>query len=289
MDQSHRVFAAEVTQYESYKECLSAGRFSDRLTKKLPSATVTSVRSSEKDTHSMLWPAQRSSRSPSHLTPLSFLAGVLSLLLFAASLVAHASDDAAPKTFKGRVIAPAMSYRGADWLERADREATEQPEKVLDALNIGAGTGYFSVRLAKRVGPQGRVLATDIQPQMLALLSENMRAAGIRNVESILCTPKDAKLPEGQLDLALMVDVYHELAYPEETLAQVRRALKPDGRLVLVEYRGEDPSVPIKAEHKTTLVQVRSELEPMGFQLKEVFEFLVYQRVIVFKKTMNDE
>jgi ubiquinone/menaquinone biosynthesis C-methylase UbiE len=133
------------------------------------------------------------------------------------------------------------------------------------------------------------VLATDIQPQMLALLSENMRAAGIRNVEPILCTPMDAKLPEGQLDLALMVDVYHELAYPEETLAQVRRALKPDGRLVLVEYRGEDPSVPIKAEHKTTLIQVRSELEPMGFQLKEVFEFLGYQRVIVFKKTMNDE
>jgi len=228
---------------------------------------------------------------------LSSLVALLLSLLFAASLVAHAADEAAPKTFKGRVIAPAMSYRGADWLERADREATEQPEKVLDALNIapgstvadiGAGTGYFSVRLAKRVGPQGRVLATDIQPQMLALLSENMRAAGIHNIEPILCTPMDAKLPEGQLDLALMVDVYHELAYPEETLAQVRRALKLDGRLVLVEYRGEDPNVPIKPEHKTTLVQVRSELEPMGFQLKKVFEFLVYQRVIVFTKK-NDE
>ena len=246
----------------------------------------------------MLWPSQRSFRSRPCLTPFSFLAGVLSFLLFAVNLATYGSDDTAPKTFKGRVIAPAMSYRGADWLERSDREATEQPEKVLDALkiapgstvaDIGAGTGYFSLRLAKRVGPQGRVLATDIQPQMLAMLSENMRAAGIRNIEPILCTPTDAKLPEGQLDLALMVDVYHELASPEKTMTQVRRALKPDGRLVLVEYRGEDPNVPIKSEHKMTLVQVRSELEPMGFRLQEVFEFLVYQRVIVFKKTMNDE
>ncbi|HJY85151.1 MAG TPA: methyltransferase [Candidatus Binatia bacterium] len=246
----------------------------------------------------MLWPSQKSFRSRPPLALFSLLAGVLSLLLLAAHSVAYESSDASPKTFKGRVIAPAMSYQGADWLERADREATEQPEKVLDALNItpgstvadiGAGTGYFSIRLAKRVGPQGRVLATDIQPQMLALLSDNMRAAGIHNIEPILCTPTDAKLPEGQLDLALMVDVYHELAYPQETVVQVRRALKPEGRLVLIEYRGEDPNVPIKSEHKLTLVQARSELEPMGFQLKEVFEFLVYQRVIVFKKTMNDE
>jgi ubiquinone/menaquinone biosynthesis C-methylase UbiE len=194
------------------------------------------------------------------------------------------------------VIAPAMSYQGAGWLERSDRETTEQPEKVLDALmialgstvaDIGAGTGYFSVRLAQRVGPQGRVLATDIQPQMLALLNENMRAAGVRNIEPLLCTPTDAKLPEGQLDLALMVDVYHELAYPEETIAQVQRALKPDGRLVLVEYRGEDPNVPIKPEHKMTLTQARSELESMGFRLQEVFEFLAYQRILVFVR--NDE
>jgi FkbM family methyltransferase len=186
-----------------------------------------------------------------------------------------------------------MSYHGADWLERADREATEQPEKVLDALkitpgstvaDIGAGTGYFSLRLAKRVGPQGRVLATDIQPQMLSLLKENMKAADLHNIEPLPCTATDTKLPEGQLDLALMVDVYHELEYPEETLAQVRRALKRDGRLVLVEYRGEDPSVPIKPEHKMTLAQARAEIEPLGFRVEEVFEFLVYQRVIVFVK-----
>src|SRR6266571_6659884 len=232
-----------------------------------------------------------------HSALFSFAVGLLALLLFAANLLADGSDPAgtntAPKTFKGRVIAPPMSYLGADWLERSNREVTQQPEKVLDALkiapgstvaDIGAGTGYFSVRLAKRVGPQGRVLATDIKPEMLARLSVTMQKTGLHNIEPILCTPTDARLPPGQLDLALMVDVYHELAYPEETMAQVRRALKPDGRLVLVEYRGEDPRVPIKPEHKMTLYQVHSEIEPMGFRLHQVFEFLVHQRIVVFVK-----
>jgi len=197
----------------------------------------------------------------------------------------------APKTYKGRTIAPAMSYLGADWLERAERDVTEQPDKVLETLritpgstvaDIGAGTGYYSLRLAEKVGPQGRVLATDIQPEMLSRLQANSKKAGITNIESILCTPTDAKLPAGQLDLALMVDVYHELAHPEETMVQVHRALKPDGRLVLIEYRGEDPSVPIKPEHKMTLAQVRAEIEPMGFQLQQVFDFLSRQHLIIF-------
>ena len=230
------------------------------------------------------------------LVTASFLVPLFFPSCLAAKDPSPTNTDAAPKTFKGRVIAPPMSYQGAGWLERLDRETTEQPEKVLDTLkiqpgsvvaDIGAGTGYYSVRLAKRVGPDGRVLAIEIQPQMLAFLNENTKAAGIHNVEPILCTPLDTKLPEGQLDLALLVDIYHELAYPEETIAQVRRALKPEGRLVLVEYRGEDPNVPIKPEHKMTLTQARSELESMGFRLHEVFEFLVYQRVMVFVK--NDE
>jgi ubiquinone/menaquinone biosynthesis C-methylase UbiE len=221
------------------------------------------------------------------------LCAALLLYLLASNIIAQGPEGTEPKTYKGRVIAPAMSYRGAGWLERADREATEQPEKVLDALtikegsvvaDIGAGTGYFSLRLAKRVGTNGRVLATEIQPQMLTLLKDNMRAAGITNIELILCTPTDAKLPENTLDLALMVDVYHELEHPEETITQVRRALKPDGRLVLVEYRGEDPHVPIKPEHTTTLAQARAEIEPLGFRVKDVHEFLVHQRVIEFVK-----
>jgi ubiquinone/menaquinone biosynthesis C-methylase UbiE len=220
---------------------------------------------------------------------------VLCVGLVALTLPLSSAEEAASKTYKGRVIAPPMSYQGADWLERTERESTQQPERVLDELaikpgstvaDIGAGTGYFSLRLAQRVGPQGRVLATDIQPQMLAMLSDKMRAANIANIEPILCTPTDAKLPANTLDLALMVDVYHELAYPEETLGQIRRALKPDGRLVLIEYRGEDPNIPIKPEHKTTLVQIRSEIEPLGFRMKDVLEFLPQQRVVIFVKDL---
>jgi len=199
-----------------------------------------------------------------------------------------------PKTYKGRTIAPAMSYLGAGWLERDEREQLEQPERVLDTLqitegsvvaDIGAGIGYYSLRLAKRVGTNGRVLATDIQPEMLARLRTNMKKTRTTNIEPILSTPTDATLPAGQLDLALMVDVYHELAHPEETMAQVHRALKPSGRLVLIEYRGEDPTVPIKPDHKMTLAQVRAELEPMGFQFQQVFDFLPRQHLIIFTPT----
>jgi SAM-dependent methyltransferase len=232
-------------------------------------------------------------RDRSFTLPIFVVTTLLTAGLLIGLLAADEPDSAAQRTYKGRVIAPAMSYQGAGWLERSDRETTEQPEKVLDSLHIaegstvadiGAGTGYFSLRLAKRVGPQGRVLATEIQPQMLAFLKDNMRVAGVKNIDLVLCTPTDTKLPEDALDLALMVDVYHELAYPEETIKQIRKALKSDGRLVLVEYRGEDPNVPIKPDHKTTLAQVRAEIEPLGFHLKDVHEFLVHQRVIVFTK-----
>jgi SAM-dependent methyltransferase len=234
------------------------------------------------------------SRGREHYVLMPFL--LLSLFSPFLQIAAFANDTHpshyrfTPKIYKGREIAAPMSYLGADWLERDERERLEQPEKVLDVLkitpgnmvaDIGAGTGYYSLRLAKRVGPQGRVLATDIQPEMLARLRVNMKKADIRNIDPILCTPTDAKLPHGKLDLALMVDVYHELANPEETMAQVRRALKPGGRLVLIEYRGEDPTVPIKPEHKMTLKQIHEELEPMGFRVQETFDFLLRQHVIV--------
>lgn len=184
-----------------------------------------------------------------------------------------------------------MSYAGADWLDREDRETTEQPEHVLDVLGIregqtvadvGAGSGYFTVRIAKRVGPRGRVLASDLQPEMLALLRKKVDAAKLTNVVPILATESDAKLPKNEIDLVLMVDVYHELPKPAQTLAQIRASLRPEGRVALVEYRGEDPNVPIKPEHKTTLVQMKRELTANGFAFASNDESLPQQRIIVF-------
>jgi SAM-dependent methyltransferase len=202
--------------------------------------------------------------------------------------------DAGPgatREYAGRPIAHACSHLGAAWLDRPEREESERPEAVLDALgiqpgmvvaDIGAGTGYFALRLARRVGKQGRVIATDVQPEMIATLHGRVREAGLDNVEVRVVTESDAKLPSGQLDLALLVDVYHELGDPAGTMKQVRAALAPAGRLVLVEYRGEDPAVPIRPEHKMTLAQVRRELEPMGFRFVESMEFLPVQRIVVF-------
>lgn len=198
-----------------------------------------------------------------------------------------------PGFYKGRRIADVMSYLGAEWLIRETREQEEQPEAMLDALKIpagatvadvGAGVGYTSLRLAKRVGPTGTVYATDVQPEMIQMLRENARLADARNIKPILCTPKDTKLPEGKVDLAIMVDVYHECSYPEETLQGIRKALKPGGRLVLVEFRAEDPDVPIKPEHKMSLRQARLEVEPQGFVFKESLEFLPWQHIIIFEK-----
>jgi ubiquinone/menaquinone biosynthesis C-methylase UbiE len=199
----------------------------------------------------------------------------------------------APGTYMGRPIAEPMSYLGADWLFRPEREQEEQPDAMLDALkirpgstvaDIGAGAGYTSLRLSKRVGPKGTVLATDLQPEMLQMLRANARQAGVTNIKPIRCTQADPKLPEGQVDLALMVDVYHEASDPEALLRGVRKALKPGGRLVLVEFRAEDPDVPIKPEHKMTLAQVRKEVEPRGFTFKESLEFLPWQHIILFEK-----
>jgi ubiquinone/menaquinone biosynthesis C-methylase UbiE len=207
--------------------------------------------------------------------------------------VARRARSGRPTTYMGRPIAPVMTYEGADWLVRDSREQEEEPEAMLDALKIqpgetvadvGAGVGYTSVRLARRVGPKGRVLASDIQPEMLRMLAANMRSAGIKNVSAIRGTITDPKLPEGEVDLALMVDVYHECPDPEATVRGIRRALRPKGRLVLVEFRGEDPDVPIKPEHKMTLAQVRRELEPQGFDFKANYEFLPWQHIIVFEK-----
>lgn len=202
-----------------------------------------------------------------------------------------ASTTDPPGTYMGRALATPMSYQGADWLDRPDRETTERPEHVLDVLgvkdgmtvaDVGAGSGYFTVRIARRIAPRGHVLATDLQPEMLDLLRTKVAAAKLTNVVPVLATESDAKLPRGELDLVLMVDVYHELPKPAQTLAQVRASLRPEGRIALVEYRAEDPDVPIKPEHKMTLVQVRRELEANGFVFRSSDESLPQQRIIVF-------
>ncbi len=196
-------------------------------------------------------------------------------------------------TYMGRRIADVMSWEGADWLFRETRVQEEQPEAMLDALKIprgavvadvGAGAGYHSIRLARRVGAKGMVLATDLQPEMLRMLKENARAARATNIKPILASQDDPKLPVNKLDLVLMVDVYHECTDPETMLKAIKQALKPSGRLVLVEFRAEDPEIPIKPEHKMSLKQVRREVEPIGFVFKESLEFLPWQHVIVFEK-----
>jgi SAM-dependent methyltransferase len=194
--------------------------------------------------------------------------------------------------YKGRPIAPVMGWQAWEWLVRPDRELWEQPEKVLDALriephmsvaDIGAGVGYFTLRIARRV-PRGKVYATDVQPQMITLLKQEVQRAGLRNVVPIVCAAEDPKLPPASVDLALMVDVYHEIQNPDAVMPLVRKALKEDGRLVLVEYRAEDPKVPIKPEHRMALRQVRRELEAFGFRVQELHEFLPWQHIVVFGK-----
>jgi ubiquinone/menaquinone biosynthesis C-methylase UbiE len=192
----------------------------------------------------------------------------------------------------GRRIAGVMGHQGASWLERPEREAEEAPSKAIAALgikpgqvvaDIGAGSGYYSVRLARAVGPTGRVYATDIQPEMLALLKKRIEKDALSNVELVLGTESETRLPDGSVDLALMVDVYHELSQPQAFLKGVRRALKRDGRLVLIEFRKEDPQVPIREEHKMTVREARQELEADGYTFDRLIDVLPWQHILVFR------
>jgi len=196
----------------------------------------------------------------------------------------------------GRHYAGVMGVGGADWLVRPEREAEEQPDAALDAIGIakgstvadvGAGAGYLTWRLAERVGPEGKVYGNDIQPQMLDLLRRNMQQRKITNVEPVLGAVDDPKLPRGGVDLVLVVDVYHEFSEPQSMLRHIRESLRPDGRLVLLEYRGEDPKVPIRPEHKMTISQVKAELEPEGFRMERVSEVLPRQHILIFRKSIQ--
>ncbi len=186
-----------------------------------------------------------------------------------------------------------MGEAGADWLTRPERAAEEHPEAALDEIgipkgatvaDIGAGVGFYSLRLAQRVGPAGKVYANDIQPGMLDLLKQRMQAAGAKNIVPVLGTVNDPKLPPDAIDLELLVDVYHEFAEPQIMLLRLREALKPDGRLVLLEFRGEDQALPIRPEHKMTVKQVLAEIEPEGFRLVKRSEVLPRQHILIFAK-----
>lgn len=201
--------------------------------------------------------------------------------------------DGIGKFYMGREIARVMGHEGAAWLERPEREREEHPQKVLRALklergdvvaDLGAGTGYFTTRLARAVGREGRVYAVDVQPEMLAMLRQRLARERIPNVELVLGEEDDPKLPPETLDLVLMVDVYHEFAWPYEMMEHIVAALRPGGRVVFVEYRAEDPTVPIKPLHKMSEAQVLKEMTPFPLRHLETLDVLPRQHIIIFEK-----
>lgn len=203
------------------------------------------------------------------------------------------TPDGLGKWFLGREIAHYMSHQGAMWLERAEREDEEQPSRLLDALalkpgqtvaDVGAGSGYFSWRMANRVGPTGKVFANDIQPEMLAILRTNATLHSVTNVIPVLGSVTNVNLPTNSVDLALLVDVYHECDHPFEIVQSICRSLKPGGRLVFVEYRGEEKWIPIKPLHKMTEAQVRKEMQLHPLDLVNTVRALPRQHVLVFRK-----
>ncbi len=209
---------------------------------------------------------------------------------------AAASRDGIGKFYFDREISHVMGHLGAGWLERPAREREERTDLLINnlplqagevAADLGAGTGYFSLPMANRVGPSGRVLAVDIQPEMLQIISERLERDGINNVDTILATETDPRLPADSVDMLLMVDAYHEFAYPREVMQGVVRGLRPGGRVVLVEYRGEDPLVPIKPLHKMTQAQAKREMAAVGLDWVETLDLLPQQHLMIFRKPVD--
>jgi ubiquinone/menaquinone biosynthesis C-methylase UbiE len=203
------------------------------------------------------------------------------------------SFDGTGKVYMGREIAQVMGHQGAGWLERSDRVTEEQPQKMVAALglkatdivaDIGAGTGYISQLLARQV-PDGNVLAVDVQPEMVALLKRRIQTSKIANIQPRLGTEQSPELPPASIDLAIMVDAYHEFSYPQEMMTGIVSALKPGGRVVLAEYRGEDPKVFIKPHHKTTQKQIQRELNAVGLKLLKNDSVLPQQHLLFFGKS----
>ena len=225
-------------------------------------------------------------------------------LLLSCALAAHAEPlaqhyefraahdpDGIGKFYLGREIAHVMGPGGIVWLERPERETEEQPQLVIDALEIkagqtiadlGAGSGYYSFRIAPLVGPTGKVMAIDIEPAMLEAIAQRATREHVANIRPVLGSARDPNLAPHSVDLLFMVDVYHELEYPYEVMTKVRAALKPGGRVALVEYRAEDPAVMIKPVHKMSERQVRREMQAAGFKHLQTVRTLPLQHLIVF-------
>ena len=204
-----------------------------------------------------------------------------------------ASADGIGKRYMGRDIAAVMGWQGAAWLEREEREREERSDLLVTALqlkpgmvvaDIGAGTGYLARRMAAALMPGGRVLAVDVQPEMVSMLQSMVRQTGLTQIEPSLGTEVDVKLPASSIDLAIMVDVYHELEFPHEVMASIMRALRPGGQLVFVEYRAEDPKVPIKALHKMSEVQIKREAAVHALVWERTVGTLPWQHLVVFRK-----
>ena len=203
------------------------------------------------------------------------------------------SADGIGKSYMGREIAAVMGWQGASWLERQEREREERTDLLLAALmlkpgnvvaDIGAGTGYLSRRMAPLVMPGGKVFAVDVQPEMINLLQAGVKRSGLTQIEAKLSAVDDVKLTASSVDLAVMVDVYHELAYPHEVMASLLKALKPGGRVVFVEYKAEDPRVPIKQLHKMSEAQIKREAAVFALDWERTVSSLPWQHVVVFRK-----
>ena len=221
-------------------------------------------------------------------------AAVVLALIAASAAAAGQIGAGAPRRHpvSGRVFAPVMGVGGAAWLERSEREDEEAPSKAIEALelkpgmvvaDIGAGSGYYTSRMAKKVGPSGRVIATDIQPGMIAILERRIKSENLSNVTPVLGVMDDPKLEAGSIDMAIMVDVYHELQQPQVFLQRLKPAFKPGGRLVLLEFRKEDPKVPILEVHKMSVAEVKAELEAEGYAIDRVIDILPWQHIIVLR------
>lgn len=202
------------------------------------------------------------------------------------------SPDGIGKSYMGREIASVMGWQAAPWLERSEREKEERTDLLISSLklkpgmvvaDIGAGSGYLSRRMAKSIAPNGKVVAVDVQPEMITILKVKAREAGITNIDALLGTEQDVRLTPESIDMAIMVDVYHELAFPHEVLASLVRALKPRGQLVFVEYKAEDLNVPIKTLHKMSEEQIKLEAARHPLIWEKTVSTLPWQHVVVFR------